>query len=168
MRIRTLLGDPGLVTVAFGLLATMPGIPMLWAGDEIGQEGVNGEDARRPIPWDHPEQWDMDRFAINQALFAARADNVALRRGGLRWLAVQDDAITFLRESPEQTVLVHAARASHDPVTIPAWVLGERLIGLAGTADLYPDASSNYSLPSQGPMISIWSCLTPHQTSRAG
>ena len=119
MRIRTLLGDPGLVTVAFGLLATLPGIPMLWAGDEIGQEGVNGEDARRPMPWDHPEQWDLDRLAINQALFAARADNVALRRGGLRWLAVQDDAITFLRESPDQTVLVHAARAAHDPVDHP-------------------------------------------------
>jgi alpha-glucosidase len=45
MRIRTLLHDPALETVAFRLLATMPGIPMLWAGDEIGQEGVNGEDA---------------------------------------------------------------------------------------------------------------------------
>ena len=66
MRIRTLLSDEGLVTVAFGLLATMPGIPMLWAGDEIGQEGFNGEDGRRPIPWNHLEQWDMERFAINQ------------------------------------------------------------------------------------------------------
>ena len=64
---------------------------------------------------DHPEQWDLDRFAINRALFAAPADNVDLRRGGLRWLTVQDDAITFLRESPEQTVLVHAARPPDDP-----------------------------------------------------
>ncbi len=102
--------------------------------------------------------WDNDRFAINQALFAARAGNVALRRGGLRWLAVQDDAITFLRESPEQTVLVHAARAPHDPVTIPAWVLGERLVGLAGTADRRPESSGEYVLPADGPAISLWSC----------
>ena len=158
MRIRTLLGDPGLVTVAFGLLATLPGIPMLWAGDEIGQEGVNGEDARRTMPWDHPDRWDRDRFAINQALFAARADNVALRRGGLRWLAVQDDAVTFLRESRDQTVLVHAARAAHDPVAFPSWVLGERLVGLAGTADLEPELSGDYRLPAGGPSISLWSC----------
>ena len=166
MRIKTLLGDPGLVTVAFGLLATLPGIPMLWAGDEIGQEGVNGEDARRTMPWDHPEQWDLDRFAINQALFGARADNVALRRGGLRWLAVQDDAITFLRESPEQTVLVHAARASHDPVTIPAWVLGEGLTGLAGTSDRQPESSGEYVLPADGPAISLWSCAPPPPEQR--
>jgi alpha-glucosidase len=158
MRIRTLLHDPALVTVAFGLLATMPGIPMLWAGDEIGQEGVNGEDARRPMPWNEPEQWDMERFAINQALFTARAENPALRRGGLRWLAVQDDSITFLRESPQQTVLVHAARGPHRPVQVPTAILGSHLTGLAETGDLHPDASNNYTLPSWGPMIHVWSC----------
>jgi glycosidase len=140
-----------LVTVAFGLLATMPGLPMLWAGDEIGQEGVNGEDARRPIPWNEPERWDMERFAINQALFTARAENPALRRGGLRWLAVQDDSITFLRESPQQTVLVHAARGPHRPVQVPTAILGSHLTGLAETGDLHPDASNNYTLPSWGP-----------------
>lgn len=158
IRIRTLLRDEALVTVAFGLLATMPGIPMLWAGDEIGQEGLSGEDGRRPIPWNHPEQWDMRRFAVNKALFAARADNVALRRGGLRWLAVQDDSLTFLRESAEQTVLVHAARASHRPVRIPAAVLGRHLHGLAGTANLAPTASESYALPAGGPGIHLWSC----------
>ena len=156
MRIRTRLRDPDLITVAFGLLATMPGIPMLWAGDEIGQEGANGEDARRPFPWTAPEQWDQGRFAINRALFTARAENVALRRGGLRWLAVQDDALTFLREAPEQTVLVHAARARHAPVLIPATVLGRSLQGLAGTVDLQPDGGS-YVLPSHGPAIHVWS-----------
>ncbi len=55
MRIRTALVDPGLITVAFGLLATMPGIPMLWSGDEIGLEGINGEDGRRPFPWGRQE-----------------------------------------------------------------------------------------------------------------
>jgi len=57
MRIRTLLGDPGLVTVAFGLLATLPGpCTMLWAGDDsglgaeraagrVGRHGGSGPDA---------------------------------------------------------------------------------------------------------------------------
>ena len=33
---------------------TMPGVPMVFAGDELGLEGEWGEDARRTMPWDGP------------------------------------------------------------------------------------------------------------------
>ena len=38
-----------------GLQMTLPGVPMVFAGDEIGLEGAWGEDARRTMPWDRPE-----------------------------------------------------------------------------------------------------------------
>ena len=158
VRIRTMLDGEDLVTVAFGLLATMPGIPMLWSGDEIGQHGVNGEDGRRPFPWQDPAQWDQDRLATIRAHFGARADSEALRHGGLRWLAVSDDAVTFLREAPEESVLVHASRADHDPTPIPAAVVGEHLAGLAGTDDLSTRADGLHHLPTSGPAIGIWRC----------
>ena len=157
-RIGTMLGDPGLVTVAFGLLATMPGIPMLWAGDEIGQEGVNGEDGRRPFPWDDPDGWDHHRLATTRVLFGMRKRSEALRRGGLRWLAVEDDAFTFLRESAGETVLVHAARADHAAVSLPVHVAGSRLRGLAGTSDVVSGDGRTVTLPDKGPGISIWRC----------
>ena len=34
---------------------TTPGVPMVFAGDEIGLEGDWGEDARRTMPWSRPE-----------------------------------------------------------------------------------------------------------------
>jgi alpha-glucosidase len=158
-RIATFLGgDQGLITLAFGLLASMPGIPMLWAGDEIGQQGVNGEDGRRPFPWHDASRWDMARLATTRALFRARAESVALRRGGMRWLAVSDDAVTFLRETPDEAVLVHAARAAHPPVRLARPVIGSELAGLAGTPDLRPDTDGAVSLPADGPAFSMWRC----------
>lgn len=158
-RIATFLdGDRELITVAFGLLATMPGLPMLWAGDEIGQHGVNGEDGRRPFPWHDQTRWDHARFATNRALFAARAETAALRHGGLRWVAVSDDAVTFLRETPTERVLVHAARADHTPVRLPAAVVGRAMIGLAGTPDLDADADGTVTLPEYGPAFWMWRC----------
>ena len=57
-RVRSLVGeDPRQVDVAAGLLMTMPGIPMVTYGDEIGMRGDFGEDGRRPMPWDE-SQWD--------------------------------------------------------------------------------------------------------------
>ena len=46
--------DPKLVDVAFGMLAAYPGVPMLYAGDEIGLATMGPEYARIPMPWDQP------------------------------------------------------------------------------------------------------------------
>ena len=44
--------------VGVGLQMTTPGVPMVFAGDEIGLGGEWGEDARRTMPWSRPETWD--------------------------------------------------------------------------------------------------------------
>jgi len=75
------------------------------------------------MPWAHPERWDQRRLANTCLLFGTRRNSSALRQGGLRWLAIDDDALVFLREAPGETVLIHAARADHVPIRIPAVVL---------------------------------------------
>jgi alpha-glucosidase len=154
-RVRTVLQDEDLVTVAMGLLATMPGIPMIWSGDEIGMEGIDGEDGRRPFPWQHPERWDQVRLGITRALFKARADSPALRRGGLRWLATSDDAIVFARETPGETVVVQASRAEHQGFRLPAQYLGPRLTGIAGSPDVSA-GRGHLALPADGPAFHMW------------
>ncbi|HET9905334.1 MAG TPA: glycoside hydrolase family 13 protein [Anaerolineales bacterium] len=155
-RVISLLGDPKLVDVAFGMLAAYPGVPMIYAGDEIGLATMGPEYARIPMPWSHPERWDQRRLANTRALFGERANSTALRRGGLRWLSIEDDSLTFLRESPNESVLVHAARADHTPVQIPAAVLGSELKGLAEATDLRADADGIITLPANGPAFGMW------------
>lgn len=158
-RVASLLGDPGLVDVAFGMLAAYPGIPMLYAGDELGLEAWGPEHARIPMPWDHQDRWDMARLTKTRALFRARADSEALRTGGLRWLNIGDDALTFLRESPHETVLVHAARTGHGPVRVPSAVVGRHLTGLAGTPDVESTGDHMITLPAgSGPSFGMWRC----------
>ena len=155
-RVASLLGDPRRADVAFGMLAAYPGVPMIYAGDEIGLATMGPEYARIPMPWAHPERWDTRRLALTRALFGARAESPALQRGGLRWLWIGDDALVFLREAPGETVLVHAARAQHAPVRIPAAVVGARLEGLAGAADLCADEQGTVTLAADGPAFGMW------------
>ncbi len=157
-RVASLLGDAAVVDVAFGLLAAYPGVPMIYAGDELGLATFGPEYARIPMPWEHPERWDEARLASTRALFRAREDSEALRRGGLRWVSIGDDALTFLREAPGESVLVHAARAAHAPVRVPVSVVGARLSGLAGTADLHADPDGWVTLPATGPAFGMWTC----------
>jgi alpha-glucosidase len=155
-RVASLLGDPKLVDVAFGMLAAYPGVPMIYAGDEIGLAMMGPEYARIPMPWAHPERWDMKRLEYTKALFGTRAKSVALQRGGLRWLFVGDDALVFLREAPSETVLVHATRAKHTQVRIPKDVVGEELEGLAGTSDLRANDDGMITLSAEGAGFGLW------------
>ena len=110
--------------VGIALQLTMPGVPVLFAGDELGLTGVDGEHARTPFPWDRRGEWDEPTLASYRSWIALRLGHDALRRGGLRWLHVGDDSLTYVRELPDEQVLVHLTRADTAPTRIPASALG--------------------------------------------
>jgi alpha-glucosidase len=152
-RIRTLVGgDAAVHRVAAGLQFTLPGVPMVFAGDEIGLEGVIGEDSRRPMPWHRPEAWDRTTLAAYGALSALRREHVALRRGGLRWAHVDDDVIAWLREHPGQTVLVVARRAAGGAFGLPVGPARHLLGTEPGGADLADGAVP----AADGPRLDVW------------
>ncbi|MGA0568388.1 glycoside hydrolase family 13 protein [Rathayibacter sp. KR2-224] len=124
---------PGVVPVAFGLSVTMPGIPVVWAGDEFGLTAESGEASRMPMPWqlldDTPGAPGEDVVdpatgatakdaratqALYRELIALRRTHVALDEGGFRWVHVGDDVLVFIREHAEESVLVLASRAAAD------------------------------------------------------
>ncbi len=106
---------PGVLPVAVGLSMTLPGIPVVWAGDEFGLTAADGEEARTPIPWDRIDE-HRDTIALYRDLIALRNGHPVLASGGLRWLHVDDDAVVFIRESSAECVLVAAARGPMDVV----------------------------------------------------
>lgn len=155
-RIRTLVGeDARQVDVAAGLLFTVPGIPMLTYGDEIGMEGEFGEDGRRPMPWGS-DGWDSRLLETYRGLIAARRGSPALREGGMRWVYADDETLVFLRESPTEVALVHCARDAHDPVVLST----RHLPGIAGARAAYGHGlalgEGTMTLTATGPQVSIW------------
>ena len=155
-RIRTLVGeDARQVDVAAGLLFTVPGIPMLTYGDEIGMEGEFGEDGRRPMPWGS-DGWDSRLLETYRGLIAARRSSPALREGGMRWVYADDETLVFLRETPSEVALVHCARDAHDPVVLST----RHLPGIAGARAAYGHGlalgEGTMTLTATGPQVSIW------------
>ena len=123
-RIRTVVGSAERQVAALGLAIGLPGVPMVFAGDEIGATGLWGEDSRTPFPWHDRAVWDLDVLEAYRALLPVRRRSVALATGGLRWLHVGTDAIAFVREHPDETVLVVVARGQSEPVRLPLAAVG--------------------------------------------
>ena len=87
-RFRVVSGSRERHVVGIGLQMTTPGVPMVFAGDEVGLEGAWGEDARRTMPWDRPGTWDAELLEAYRTLIGLRGSSRALARGGIRFAHV--------------------------------------------------------------------------------
>jgi alpha-glucosidase len=156
-RFRSIAGTAERYLAGAGLMFTFPGVPMVFAGDELGLTGLEGDGARQPIPWDAP--WDGERAEILAAyrrLGALRRSSRALRHGGLRWVHAGDDVLVYLREARDERVLVQISRADHAPVALGATTLdgevGARLFGV----DDVTRVGGTVELPAGGPAVHVW------------
>ena len=110
-RIRWRVGDGGRAIAALGLAHTLPGVPMVYYGDEIGLVGETGEYGRRPSRG-RPRRRGRPAPSRQCASWARCGDSHALRHGGLRWIGATEDAVAFVRESRQGSALVVAARGA--------------------------------------------------------
>lgn len=112
-RFKTVVGgDRSRHLAGVATLLTYPGVPSIFAGDEIGLEGEWGEDARRTIDWENPEKWDGELFSEFKKLVEIRKSHDALINGGLRWVYITDSAFAYLRESKRESILVFISRSA--------------------------------------------------------
>ncbi len=109
-RVATLAsGDEARIRLMFSLLFTLPGVPGIYYGDEIGLEGGKDPDCRRAFPWER-DSWNEGRRAWIAGLARARASRIELRRGTLEFLTAdeKEGALAFVRRHQEQACLVAA------------------------------------------------------------
>ena len=154
-RFRTVTASRDRHLVGIGLQMTSPGVPMVFAGDEIGLEGEWGEDARRTMPWDCPETWDRVLLEETRRLIALRRSSDALVRGGIRYAHVGPDAVAYLRETRAERLLCLASRDVHAPVRLPLAALGTRGLETLYGGDAVLEGGDAV-LPGDGPAFSIW------------
>lgn len=148
----------GAQRVGAGLQFTFPGIPVVWAGDEFGLDGFNGENSRTPLPWNNERPHDTSMIETYAQLAAIRKQNPALVDGGMRFLYASKEAIVFVREHKKQSVLVCATRGKDDEIKFDA----SSVYGLDQAENLFGGGKlkvgkNSVRLPGQKMSINIWS-----------
>jgi alpha-glucosidase len=151
-RFRTVAGSEERQLVGVGLQMTTPGVPMVFAGDELGLEGAWGEDARRTMPWGAPLPPLFDEY---RRLIALRRRHDALARGGLRYAYVDDDVIAYLRETADERLLCLASRDEHAAVRLSLTALRARELETLYGDDAELDGA-DVLLPAGGPAFHVW------------
>ena len=149
---------PGTIPLAVGLSMTLPGLPVVFAGDEFGMLGADGEASRTPMPWGSEGLPVVaERLALYRELIALRRAHPVLGTGGLRWVHVDEQSIVFVRESEAETLLVLASRSDVD-VELPAGELpgAGSARALFGDATLATASDGSVLLSAEGPAFAVW------------
>jgi glycosidase len=143
--------------MAMGALFTLPGMPVLYYGDEIGLAGKSDPDSRRVMPPDSalsPLQTQTRSFV--ETLAKARICSEPLRRGTYRTLHVDPERLIYARETPDgQAAIVDLERNVTAPfsgslpgISAGNWVdvLSGRVKSLSPELTMLPAAPFSVSL----------------------
>ena len=108
-RLKSALGEPAKVRLALLAQMTLPGVPLIYYGEEIGMEGAADPENRRPMVWDEA-RWDHGQRQWIKSLIAIRQNNPALQYGDVKVLGdrLPGNALVFLRftDQPGEGALV--------------------------------------------------------------
>jgi cyclomaltodextrinase len=87
-------GNKNLMVPAIVFQMTYPGAPIVYYGDEIGMRGSKDPGCRGTMVWDESKQ-DRELLQLYKGLIRLRKSSIALRRGNMRWLLVDDPTRSF-------------------------------------------------------------------------
>jgi glycosidase len=150
--------------MAFAFVFTLPGLPVLYHGDEIGLAGAGDPDSRRVMP-------SLDAISPAQAhlrgtvrrLSALRRCLPALRTGARVPLAVTDDTYAYLRDQGDgrPVIALFSLRAAATSIDLPVGMTpagdyedaftGEKITLAEGGAIPMPPESFRILLPASSP-----------------
>jgi len=160
-RVQTELdGDDGRIRAAYGFLLTYVGVPSILYGGEVGLEGEDGTDSRRPMPWDR-SCWDEGIHDVLRRLIHLRTSSAALCRGGFQVLEVGPDHLAYLRDTADDWVIVVIVRGPDPRPAGPLPILhgaipdGVRFVEALGGGTI-TSADGALELPTTPPGVAIW------------
>lgn len=147
----------GAQKVAAAMQFTFPGIPVIWAGDEFGLDGFNGEHSRTPLPWNGELETDPSLIDVYAKLSKLRKENSALNDGSMRFVYASDEAVVYVRENAKQAVVVAVTRGVDKKIRLAK----DAVPGLAKAKNIYGGAKiktegSQLLLPGDRLSVNVW------------
>ena len=82
--------------MTYTVVATLPGMPMIYYGDEVGLEGYSDPFNRMPYPYGNE---DEDLLSYYKKIGAIRKDNAVYKRGDFSLLSLTESHLVFSRLS---------------------------------------------------------------------
>jgi len=139
------------------LIFTLPGLPVIWQGDEVGMAGATDPDSRRPVRFSQEDglnDHQLDVLDVTRVLGQARSCSEALRRGDLDIQHARRDTWVHLRDAGDgepALVMVNNGDTTEAVAVEPGVLLGATgyrdVLGGMAPLVLAPNAVTTLQVP---------------------
>lgn len=113
---------------------TVPGIPIIYYGDEFGMTGANDPDNRRMMRFgDQLKQLEKEQLEHNSKLINLRKKYSALRHGDYINLYTNDNVMIYSRGDSNQRLIIlfnKGSQSGNIHLSLPPWMEGSSLRSL--------------------------------------
>lgn len=134
--------------MAFAFIMTVPGVPLVYYGDEIGMPGAGDPDNRRMMVFDGLTSHQKDLKEVVARLAKMRASHPATRAGQLVNLLVEKDCLAYALTEKDDLVITVLNRGADRTVSLNLTILGT-------TSGIYVEVLSNKTIQAQEGKLDI-------------
>ena len=100
--------------LAQGLLFTLPEVPLIYYGDEVGLPGAGDPDNRRMMPFENLTANQQETLAFVRLIGTLRREHATLRRGAFNLLSATPTTLVFGRTLAGHELVVAANRSANE------------------------------------------------------
>jgi cyclomaltodextrinase len=140
-------GDVDSLKLALIFIFSFPGAPCLFYGDEIGLQGGQDPECRKPFPWNQ-SCWNHDLLQFTRQLIDIRKSRQELRWGDYRAL-YSDDAVYCFERSLETGTIVVALNTAETPRTVEINISASELRCMFGHAEILSSPILKIEIPAR-------------------
>ena len=101
--------------LAYTILATVPGIPCIYYGDEAGMEGYRDPFNRKPYPWGKEEHGLIEFY---KKIGEIRLSSSAYKEGNFKIIECNENVLVFVRYTCEKNLMLTVVNRSDNAYTI--------------------------------------------------
>ena len=96
------------------LNSTIPGIPVIYYGDEIGMPGGNDPDCRRIMKFKHLTEREKELKSEVSHLLKLRSSSMALLYGTMYWDEISENRLVYSRKYANEVVTVYLNKSKYN------------------------------------------------------
>ncbi|NKF08809.1 glycoside hydrolase family 13 protein [Clostridium gasigenes] len=131
-----------LLKLAIVIQMTIPGVPLIYYGDEVGLLGGRDPQNRRPYPWNKQNKEILNWYKV---LGNIRSNEVSLKKGSFKPISISSEVLAYEREYKSEKILV-LVNTTNRELECKFKGYGKNLIGLIDKTEGYEEIDGEINI----------------------